>query len=202
MQFLTKTKDGGPESPVDGYFLIEIKSLFSIALLKFNEGRREQFHTHAFHALTWFIKGELTEEKVDGTRSIYKKSLWPKFTSKANNHRVIATKDSWCFTIRGPWAKTWTETDKKAKTCTTFEWGRKILKKGTNLLTKDYTHENLMNMLEYIDAELERSKRDFNKSEYTILSAPGQIVLKYRQELKALKGTILQCLMEDFDEAQ
>jgi len=47
MRLFQKAKDGGPESPVDGYFLIEIKSLFSIALLKFNNGGRENYHTHA-----------------------------------------------------------------------------------------------------------------------------------------------------------
>jgi hypothetical protein len=33
MNFLNKTKDGGPESTVWAYWLIEIKSLFSVALL-------------------------------------------------------------------------------------------------------------------------------------------------------------------------
>lgn len=129
MKLLSKAKDGGPESPVDGYFLIEIKSLFSIALLKFNKGRREAYHTHAFDALTWFLKGDLIEERDDARHLQYKKSLWPKFTSKNNNHRVRAVKDSWCLTVRGPWSKTWTETNKNEKTLTTFGWGRKIIKK-------------------------------------------------------------------------
>ena len=60
MRALSKTKDGGPKSSV------EIKSIGSIALLKFNKGGRKEFHTHAFNALTWFIAGSLKEEMYNG----------------------------------------------------------------------------------------------------------------------------------------
>ena len=115
MKFLTKTKDGGPASPVDAYFLFEIKWLGSIALLKFNKGRREAFHTHAFDAWTWFLWGDLEEEKFNSDITKYKKSILPKLTKKDNNHRVKAYKDSFCFTMRGPWADTWTEDNKEFK---------------------------------------------------------------------------------------
>lgn len=122
MRLLQKTKDGGPDSPVDAFFLIEWKKGFSIALLRFNKGAREAYHTHAFNALTWFLSGELTEEQPIGkaTRQLdYKRSLLPKITIRSNNHRVIAHKTSWCFTIRGPWEAYWTETrDDKLVTLT------------------------------------------------------------------------------------
>lgn len=125
MKFFTKAKDGGPESPVDAYFLFEIKSLLTVAILKFNKGKREAFHTHAFHALTWFIKGDLIEEDISGDFHIYERGILPKVTKRSKNHRVIADKDSWCFTIRGPWSKTWTEdTDEKT---TVLTHGRKVV---------------------------------------------------------------------------
>lgn len=80
--FLSKCKDGGPESPVDAYFLIEIKSFFSIALLKFNKGGRENYHTHAFNALTWFLSGNLMEEDFSGDIYHYKRSFLPKITPR------------------------------------------------------------------------------------------------------------------------
>ena len=43
-RFFSKAKDGGKDSPVDGYFLIEIKWLFSVVLLKFNKGHRDNCH--------------------------------------------------------------------------------------------------------------------------------------------------------------
>lgn len=125
MKFFTKAKDGGPESPVDAYFLFEIKSLLTVAILKFNKGSREAFHTHAFHALTWFIKGDLVEEDINGEFHIYERGILPKVTRRSKNHRVIALADSWCFTIRGPWSKTWTEdTDEKT---TVLTHGRKVV---------------------------------------------------------------------------
>lgn len=129
MRLFSKRKDGGPTSPVDGYFLIEIKGLFSIALLKFNKGRREAYHTHAFNALTWFISGELVEERFDGTLTVYERSLLPKVTLKDNNHRVKALENSWCLTIRGPWGRTWIESDKTTQTRTTFSHGRVVVSK-------------------------------------------------------------------------
>lgn len=114
MKFLTKAKDGGSNSPVDAYFLFEIKGLMSIALLKFNKGERENYHTHAFDALTWFLWGDLVEERVNYldksvTKTSYKRSILPKFTRKDNLHRVVSNKTSWCFTVRGKWDNMWTE---------------------------------------------------------------------------------------------
>ena len=51
--------DGGKDSGVTGYFLIEWKWLFSIAILKFEEGSREAYHSHAFNAYTWWISGKV-----------------------------------------------------------------------------------------------------------------------------------------------
>lgn len=134
MLLFKKRKDGGKSSPVDAYFVCEIKGLVSIAFLKFNKGGREAFHTHAFDALTWFLSGDLVEEDVDGSTYSYKRSLIPKFTSKLKNHRVKAAKDSWCFTLRGAWDKTWTEYNKEEDTTTTFSHGRNIINKSKGVL--------------------------------------------------------------------
>lgn len=127
MRLFTKCKDGGPDSPVDGYFLIEVKGLFSIALLKFNKGMREKYHSHAFSALTWFIKGDMREEKLDvlGVKiTPYKRSLLPKYTHKSDLHRVRAWEDSWCITLRGPWDDTWQEYDEETNQFVTLTHGR------------------------------------------------------------------------------
>lgn len=129
MILFKKVKDGGPDSPVDGYFLFEFKSLFSIVLLKFNKGYREAYHTHAFNAITWCISGYMIEDKFESNDSayIYKPSVKPKITKRDNNHRVIALKDSWCISIRGPWAKTWTENNAKTGVKTVLTHGRKVV---------------------------------------------------------------------------
>lgn len=128
MRFFTKVKDGGPDSNVDAYIPIEMKSLFTVALLKFNKGGREAFHTHAFTAFTWFLKGDMLEETKSGETSLYKHRLWPKLTRREKFHRVLAFKDSWCFTIRGRWKDTWKEYDSSTNLVTTLTHGREVVK--------------------------------------------------------------------------
>ena len=113
MRVFSKAPDGGPDSPVTAYFLFEIKPFCSIALLRFNKGGREAYHSHAFNALTWFISGSLEEQVLcsenDGYTTMYSHSILPKITRRNHVHRVVAGRTSWCFTIRGPWVDKWTE---------------------------------------------------------------------------------------------
>ena len=127
MKILKWSKDGGPESPVDAFFIVEIKSLFSVALLRFNKGGREAFHTHAFNAWTWFLWGDLVEEDINGEFHIYERNILPKITRRIKNHRVVANETSWCFTIRGPWSDTWTEDTETHHTVLTH--GRRIVER-------------------------------------------------------------------------
>lgn len=115
--------DGGKDSGVTAYFLIEWKILFSIGILHFKKGSREAYHTHAFNALTWWLKGSVTECKLnasfDGKNELINKykdiirnfqpSIIPKFTSRSNFHKVISHEDTYALTFRGPWVDTWNE---------------------------------------------------------------------------------------------
>lgn len=146
-RFFYKKFDGGKESGVTGYFLIEWKPLFSIGLLHFKKGSRENFHSHAFNALSWFIKGSVTEERLrpecaepayiilkemgnDGVDHCFKSkdfvpSLIPKYTTRNNIHRVISHDSTWVFTIRGPWKDIWYEFDPKENRVIKLTHGRK-----------------------------------------------------------------------------
>lgn len=119
MRILSKAPDGGENSGVTAYFLIEIKGLFSVALLRFNKGSRDAYHSHAFNALTWWLRGSVTEETLieDACHfrllPWYKKdftpSLKPKFTPKRLIHKIVAKETTWALTFRGPWDNTWKE---------------------------------------------------------------------------------------------
>lgn len=122
MKLFYKGKDGGPESKVTGYWLIEAKGLFSIALLKLEDGSREAYHSHAFNAVSWLLKGKLQEDvKVSGRcrasgeywdgdyTTTYTPSFKPIYTSRDNMHKVSSVGTSWALTFRGPWAKQWKE---------------------------------------------------------------------------------------------
>lgn len=109
MKFFKKGYDGGTNSNVTGYWLVEIKPLFSIVILKFGKGSREAYHTHAFNALTWFIKGAVTEIHKDGTQIDWGPSLKPKYTPRNCYHKVFARETTWALSLRGPWIDKWKE---------------------------------------------------------------------------------------------
>jgi hypothetical protein len=131
MKFFQKAKDGGKESHVTGFFFVEIKSLFSIVLLHFGDGTREAFHSRAFNALTWFLKGEVNEFRMEEGGSIFIKrfaaSLKPKYTTRDNCHKVFSNGDTWALSFRGPWANTWREYLPSLKKFVTLTHGRKVV---------------------------------------------------------------------------
>lgn len=109
MKLFKYCKDGGPESHVFGHFLIEIKKLFSVVLLKFADGSRDAFHTHAFNAVSWVLKGKLIEEHIDGRVVEHRPSLRPILTTRNDFHKVVSVGETWALTLRGPWIKEWSE---------------------------------------------------------------------------------------------
>jgi len=126
MKFIKSAPDGGKHSGVKAYFLIEWKNVFSIALLKFNKGSREAFHSHAFNAWTWWIKGEVTEVLYPSMEKLtWKPSFKVKKTPKNNTHKILAKETSWALTIRGPWDKEWYEVKNNVKT--TLTHGREVV---------------------------------------------------------------------------
>lgn len=115
MRLFFKRVDGGADSNVMGYWLIEWKSLFSIALLRFSEGSRENFHNHAFHSISWVLYGWIVEERFNKDNMLcsyenFFPSFKPVITTRDNMHRVHGkTPSTWVLTFRGPWSKTWKE---------------------------------------------------------------------------------------------
>jgi len=121
MKFFKKMKDGGPESTSTGYWLVEIKSLFSIVLLRFDGRSREAFHTHAFNCISWVLRGGLRETMFNGmssTKILYHlPSFIPFITRRTDFHKVDSYNEyrndenlvSWVLSFRGPWSDHWKE---------------------------------------------------------------------------------------------
>ena len=128
MKFFSISKDGGPESHVTGFFVVEIKSLFSIVVLKFTKGTRENFHSHAFNALTLWLSGEVCEEYPDGKGRPWHPGDW-KFTPKKMMHRVRALVNSYAISFRGPWDPTWEEYNAKTQEFTVLTHGRNVVER-------------------------------------------------------------------------
>ena len=127
MRLLYKGKDGGNKSTVTGNWLFEFKSLFSISLLKFDLGSREEYHTHAFNAISWYILGH-TEEHILNGNIIERKGLClPKLTKRGCFHKIKALKPTWVLTIRGRWLDNWLEFNPRTQQYTQFTHGRTII---------------------------------------------------------------------------
>lgn len=115
--FMETGKDGGPKSRVEGFWFIRIKWLCTVALLRFGEGSREAFHSHAFNSWSWLLTGSLMEHVITGASgrvTTYEPSWRPIRTLRTTLHKVYGLCDSnWVLTFRGPWADTWEEIDEK-----------------------------------------------------------------------------------------
>lgn len=109
MKWLWKAKDGGPESKVWAWGL-EIKSLFSILVLKFGEGSREAYHSHAFNAVSWVLHGALAECDIAGGAQLHVEGSRPIVTKRETTHKVYGLfHANWVLSFRGPWANRWAE---------------------------------------------------------------------------------------------
>lgn len=112
-RFLTTTKDGGPDSTVWAHWLIAWKALFSVGLLRFEGKSREAFHTHAFDAVSWVLRGRLKEDQQyehGGWIIRWHAPSWrPIVTRRDCCHKVDSDGTTWVLTFRGPWADTWRE---------------------------------------------------------------------------------------------
>lgn len=128
MRLFNLNHDGGKDSGVCGWFIVELKKLFSIAVLHFNAGSREAFHSHAFNAVTLWLKGTAEEINLDGTSKIWKAGQI-KFTPRRCFHKVVAGPNGvWALTFRGPWVDLWHEY--KNGKLITLTHGRKVVAEG------------------------------------------------------------------------
>jgi hypothetical protein len=115
MKLFQHSTDGGKNSGVTAFFIVEIKPLFSIVLLHFRNGTREAYHSHAFNAITWFLSGKVIEHRIYPKQPntefnrTYTKSIKPKFTPRENYHKVESLGDTWAISFRGPWKDKWQE---------------------------------------------------------------------------------------------
>lgn len=128
MKFFKKMKDGGPASTVTGYWLVEIKKLFSVVLLRFDDGSRDAYHSHAFDSINWVLRGEVEEQGLfDSFTKRYLPSFIPVITRRERFHRVVSRGTTWVFSIRGPWLDEWFEYDPKTDRTSTLTHGREVV---------------------------------------------------------------------------
>lgn len=124
MKLLWRAADGGKNSGVTGYFLIEWKSVFSVVLLHFNKGSREAYHSHAFNAWTLWLWGLVVELHREGGMKVFMMGDL-KRTYRDTFHKVECLETAWALSIRGPWSSTWQE-DRNGKLVTLTHGRREV----------------------------------------------------------------------------
>ncbi|UGA46840.1 hypothetical protein HU230_0012655 [Bradyrhizobium quebecense] len=139
MKILSKAADGGKDSGVTGFFLIECKALFSIVLLRFSKGTREAYHEHAFDAWTLWLKGRVVEHRLIGSGSRFPScerltfnAGQLKHTPRSCFHKIEALDTAWALSIRGPWAARWREL--RSNKLVTLTHGRKVVDQGEGVV--------------------------------------------------------------------
>lgn len=118
-------KDGGPSSTVKGFFF-QIKCLFSVVLLRFSDGERPVYHSHAFNAWTLFLGPGTIKEFIYTGPVLTHKSWTLKYTPCHNCHRVHSIGTTWAISVRGPWRDTWIE--QRPSETVWLTHGRKVVK--------------------------------------------------------------------------
>ena len=125
---LHHSKDGGPKSRVEGWFA-KSKAFVTLALLKFHEGTREAYHSHAFDCISLILgPGRLEETFLDGRQRTHRpgKIL---ITLRSDFHQVRSVGTTYVLTLRGPWSRTWLEQDEDRRILH-LTHGRRIVERG------------------------------------------------------------------------
>ena len=125
-KFIRINKDGGPHSKVWIYAL-QIKKIGTIALLRFEDGSREAYHSHAFNCFSWVLKGKLVERHLNFPEApdIHTPALRPFGTYRQTFHKVESIGRTWVLSFRGPWADRWHEYLEDERRFRTLTHGRR-----------------------------------------------------------------------------
>lgn len=109
------------------FTIIEIKYLFGIIVNIFNTTDQDRFHSHAFHALSWMVRGHYFEDVLENNAVISKKIERSRFIPKNYIHKItLSTPNAVSVTFEGPWGSTWNEYFDSGRV-KTYGWGRKVL---------------------------------------------------------------------------
>ena len=121
------------EGHVEQFIIFENKKLFSIILYKWFTIDQIRFHTHAFSAVAFLLKGWYWEKirfgKTEMTNFV-NVPLVPRFLPKNYCHAIQqARPGTRTLVITGPWQKHWFEYFPDTETWVKYHWGRKKVEK-------------------------------------------------------------------------
>ena len=111
--FMKKKRIDLGEQSVTELTILEYKKWFSIKLFNFHksEGVQDRFHTHAFNAYSFLLKGDYTEEVLEDNKIVkcLRRRSKVLFIPKDSYHRITRSKGCVTLLITGPWGETFKE---------------------------------------------------------------------------------------------
>jgi len=121
-----------------GYTLFESKYLFSIIVYNWKTIDQNRFHSHAFAAVAFLLRGSYREKYYDKKTGEVKEKIvnqWlkPRYLPKNYTHCVLKSEpNTWTIVFVGPWQKHWCEFFPQGTNTTLgkwvkYGWGRKIV---------------------------------------------------------------------------
>lgn len=101
------------EQPVTEWTLLEYKKWFSIKLFHFHktEGYQDRFHTHAFNAYSFLLKGDYIEEIIENGHilKVARSRERMLFIPRDSYHRITKSNGCWTLLFTGPWGNEFKE---------------------------------------------------------------------------------------------
>lgn len=110
------------------FTLVELKFIGGIILNIFNTTTQDRFHTHAFPALSFMLKGFYNENILHPNGKIEKRKIIPgiRYIPTYCNHQILdSSRNAISITIMGPWGYSWSETNAEKLNTRIYTWGRR-----------------------------------------------------------------------------
>ena len=119
------------------FTIIEIKYVGGIIVNIFNTENQDRFHSHAFHALSWMIKGHYYEDVIVDNETVTKLIEKSRFIPRNYIHKITkSSPNAMSVTFEGPWESTWNEYFDNGRV-KTYTWGRRVIYDSKYVKMKD-----------------------------------------------------------------
>jgi hypothetical protein len=122
------------EGYIIAYVLFEWKPLFSIIVYNWKTILQNRFHSHAFAAIAFLLRGSYRESVFRAgvvTERTVSQWLTPRYLPRNYTHRILKAEPStYTIVFTGPWLKHWYEWFEDTNTWVKYGWGRKVISKS------------------------------------------------------------------------
>lgn len=117
------------EGHIFQYTLFESKKWFGIILYHWKTIKQNRFHSHAFPAYAFLLRGSYTEEVIENGVILYKNvnnRFKRRYIPRNYIHRILkAEPKTWTLVFTRKWVEFWYEYFPENKTWAKYTWGRK-----------------------------------------------------------------------------